>query len=67
MNKSKYYYDYTRNMSVEQEMEMRANNNCGKPTCELKECTCCKGEKNCPNKDCTCPNKTVDKSNKENS
>jgi len=37
MDKSKYYYDYTRNMSYEQALE-----HCGKPTCEKEICICIK-------------------------
>ena len=37
MDKSKYYYDYTRNMSYEQAQE-----HCGKPTCEKEICICIK-------------------------
>lgn len=44
--KSKYYYDYTRNMSIEQIEKM---------TCGSKGCGCCKGEQECPNKTCVCP------------
>ena len=34
-NKSKYYYDYTRNMSEEQ-----IKNHCGRPTCQKTDCVC---------------------------
>ncbi len=53
-NHSKYYYDYTRNMSVEQEKEFNKKNHCGRPTCELETCICCKGMEKCPNEVCEC-------------
>ena len=59
MKKSKYYYDYTRNMSVEQEMKVKAQNHCGRPTCELEGCMCCMGKKECPNEKCDCPKKKL--------
>lgn len=40
MKKSKYYYDYTRNMSEEQEKEFYKKNHCGRPSCDLSECLC---------------------------
>ena len=50
MKRSKYYYDYTRNMSVEQEMKVKEQNNCGRPTCEVGSCN----KKNkCPKKKLT--------------
>jgi len=51
MTKSKYYYDYTRNMSMEQ---IEKNKNLI-PTCENKSCGCCKGDSTCPNETCVCP------------
>ncbi len=54
MKHSKYYYDYTRNMSVEQEKEFNEKNHCGRPTCELETCICCKGMEDCPNEECEC-------------
>lgn len=37
--KSKYYYDYTRNMSIDQIKDFH----CGKPTCSKEECICMTG------------------------
>lgn len=37
---SKYYYDYTRNMSKEQEKEFYEKNHCGKPNCDSESCLC---------------------------
>jgi len=50
VRKSKYYYDYTRNMSPEQ---IEKNKNL-MPTCEEKSCGCCKGASECPNEVCKC-------------
>tara|TARA_R100001510_G_C7518136_1_gene114802 strand:- start:155 stop:442 length:288 start_codon:yes stop_codon:yes gene_type:complete len=44
-NHSKYYYDYTRNMSEEQ----IKNSPCGRPVCH-----CCKGASECPHEVCEC-------------
>ena len=44
---SKYYYDYTRNMSEEQ----IKNSPCGKPVCH-----CCNGSSECPHEVCECNN-----------
>lgn len=41
VNKSKYYYDYTRNMSVEQEL----NGCCKNEKCEKENCLCNKVKK----------------------
>ena len=51
---SKYYYDYTRNMSTEQEKEFYKNPNCTTDTCEKQECDCCRGMEECPNEVCEC-------------
>jgi len=48
--KSKYYYDYTRNMS-EKQIEESKNL---LPTCKKKSCGCCKGASKCPNDICKC-------------
>ena len=47
-SKSKYYYDYTRNMSDEQ----IKNSACGKDSCK-----CCKGSFICPHEECKCEDK----------
>ncbi len=52
--KSKYYYDYTRNMSQEQINEFEKSKNLME-TCKKESCGCCKGADKCPNKVCVCP------------
>ena len=54
MKKSKYYYDYTRNMSAEQEMNFFQNNNCKYNTCLKETCDCCRGLPECPWNECLC-------------
>ena len=49
IGRSKYYYDYFRNMSEEQ-----IKHHCGRPTCEKEFCICCKGLAECPNEVCEC-------------
>jgi len=45
VERSKYYYDYTRNMSYEDQIK---NSICGRPDC------CCAGNCECQNDNCLC-------------
>jgi hypothetical protein len=41
MERSKHYYDYTRNMTHEQELEYMENH-CGRDCCKKSKCCCAK-------------------------